>query len=71
MCQLDAKRQPVCRCSNVCPNVFSPVCGSDGKSYASECALQAEACRQRKSIRTLYDGECISGKIQFCGILDY
>jgi hypothetical protein len=61
VCQLDATRKATCRCSDTCPPGFSPVCASDGLTYPSHCALRAEACRLRKDIRLLYDGECTSG----------
>nr|XP_042908817.1 agrin-like [Parasteatoda tepidariorum] len=62
VCQLDEHRNAMCRCNAICSEDIRPVCGSDGKTYANECALRVEACKFRKNIRVVYSGECSTGK---------
>lgn len=34
-------------CEVVCPEIFDPICGSNGNTYSSECHLKKENCRVR------------------------
>ncbi|GFS87145.1 hypothetical protein NPIL_582581 [Nephila pilipes] len=61
VCQLDDKRNPICRCNSICSPDFRPMCGSDGRTYTNECTLRVESCKSRKNIRIIYTGECSSG----------
>lgn len=46
------------QCMTNCPTNNSPVCGSDGKTYANECFMRAESCIERTFVTKSYDGAC-------------
>ncbi|KAK0395945.1 hypothetical protein QR680_001503 [Steinernema hermaphroditum] len=49
-----------CVCRKKCSDGLSPVCGSDGITYPSECHLSMHACRDESTsqLRVLYNGSC-------------
>jgi hypothetical protein len=52
-CALSSPRSGVCsEISQVCPEIYSPVCGCDNNTYSNECFADGAA------VSVLYNGEC-------------
>ncbi|XP_078100555.1 putative pancreatic secretory proteinase inhibitor isoform X1 [Sander vitreus] len=54
-------RRPSCvgtSVSQACPLNFSPVCGSDGNTYANECSLCVHRLEKNADILIVRDGPC-------------
>ncbi|KAI5087622.1 hypothetical protein C0J45_22111, partial [Silurus meridionalis] len=41
-----------------CPLNFSPVCGTDGNTYANECGLCVQRLNTKADIQIARDGGC-------------
>ena len=63
-CDYGAKcvRQPdgsaKCECIQTCSKNYQPVCGSDGKTYSSECEMNVKACREKMELTVKHSGQC-------------
>ena len=48
-----------CECDNpTCADDETSVCGSDGRTYPSECDLQKEQCARRMTINAIKNESC-------------
>ena len=43
-----------------------PVCGTDSKTYPSQCTLETEACKYKNGVEMAYPGNCIIPLIPTC-----
>ncbi|XP_057302432.1 agrin-like isoform X1 [Hydractinia symbiolongicarpus] len=49
-------------CGKRCSTKRSLICGSDGKTYASQCAFEEEKCLRNRHLRVSHYGQCKSCK---------
>ena len=58
-------------CPQFCPTIYSPVCGSDGKTYPSLCNLQAKVCSsaEHKDLKMASQGACTRKSEADCPII--
>lgn len=51
-------------CPLMCPEAYSPVCGSDGETYENFCVLEEERrCENITTITMISEGECPQGGV--------
>ncbi|XP_051515917.1 agrin-like isoform X3 [Myxocyprinus asiaticus] len=58
--------EPVCECSDACPQDQDPVCGSDGHTYSNSCQMKAMGCALQKQIQMQHKGPCADESCSNC-----
>ena len=55
---------PLCpgECPLVCDRSYSPVCGSDGMTYSSQCGLNLYSCQAKLKLWVAHEGKCERGE---------
>ena len=53
---------PFPECSEACPEIFDPVCGTDGVTYSNSCELDRANCLASHVIEVASDGPCDESK---------
>ncbi|XP_076107846.1 thrombin inhibitor rhodniin-like [Mytilus galloprovincialis] len=46
------------QCLRICPYIYFPICGSDGKTYGNTCEMEASACMAKTTLTMVKQGPC-------------
>ena len=68
-CTRKPDRSTECTCPVCHIEKYDPVCGNDGKTYASECLMKLESCREKKDVKVTKSEPCgMYQEIRYCCI---
>ena len=51
-----------CTCNRICTREYAPVCGTDGKTYGTECMMKLLVCENGSDVTLKHRGECSTEK---------
>ncbi|XP_022100567.1 agrin-like isoform X2 [Acanthaster planci] len=68
-CILDLEGNPTCVCISSCPEIYVPICGSDGVTYYSICHLQREQCLRNEAVHVISNGPCLNQSEGLCSAI--
>ncbi|XP_067139294.1 agrin-like isoform X3 [Centruroides vittatus] len=57
-CDIDRYGIATCQCPGACEPVMRPVCGTDDKTYDSQCELRRQSCVLQQPVSMDYRGVC-------------
>ncbi|RWS27654.1 agrin-like protein, partial [Leptotrombidium deliense] len=66
ICALDSKKVAQCLCPPPCPKVYKPVCGSDRRTYDSDCHLRRHSCLMQSNVTKVLDTFCTRSNDEIC-----
>ena len=70
-CVLNNDTLGKCVCSNDCPSKPRSVCGTDGRTYVTECHMRFASCTQKANVTVQHVGDCSKFAFYNCALLDH
>ena len=61
----EAECKRACGCVKICPNIYKPVCATNGETFSNLCYLEIADCKSNGAVVFAYDGECVSSDEEY------